>query len=158
MVRVLIAPPISPRTAEISGERRQIPCIGAFRRVNLVSGFLARCLHRRYGRSVSAPKNHFSWETETDLTRDWFESGHTAPRLTAVIRPSRLMGIGLLAGIREKSRGVFVAVLHQQSSADRHFSPQDAPRSSRWPQWQARRRASVRIARSGARLSYVRSA
>ena len=53
-------------------------------------------LYGRYGRSVSAPKNHFSWETETDLTRDWFESGHTAPRLTAVIRPSRLMGIGLL--------------------------------------------------------------
>ena len=44
MVRVLIAPPITHRTAEISGERRQTPCIGAFRRVNLVSGFLARCL------------------------------------------------------------------------------------------------------------------
>jgi hypothetical protein len=32
-------------------------------------------LYGRYGLSVSAPKNHFSWETETDLTRDWFESG-----------------------------------------------------------------------------------
>jgi hypothetical protein len=43
MVRVLIAPPITHRTAEIFGERRQTPGIGAFRRVNLVSGFLARC-------------------------------------------------------------------------------------------------------------------
>ena len=66
----------------IAGQARPIvvqggpkyPRIGAFRRVNLVSGFHARCLHRRYGRSVSAPKNHFSWETETDLTRDWFET------------------------------------------------------------------------------------
>jgi hypothetical protein len=93
MVRVLIAPPITHRTAEISGERRQTPCIGAFRRVNLVSGFLARCLHRRYGRSVSAPKNHFSWETETDLTRDWFESGHTAPRLGAVVHTNERFAI-----------------------------------------------------------------
>jgi hypothetical protein len=60
-------------------------------------------LYGRYGRSVSAPKNHFSWETETDLTRDWFESGHTAPRLTAVIRPSRLMGIGLQADLNYRS-------------------------------------------------------
>jgi hypothetical protein len=37
-------------------------------------------LYGRYGRSVSAPKNHFSWETETDLTRDWFESGRPALR------------------------------------------------------------------------------
>jgi hypothetical protein len=39
----------------------------------------------------------FRWGYDpTETTRDWFESGHTAPRLTAVIRPSRLMGIGLL--------------------------------------------------------------
>jgi hypothetical protein len=73
LVRVLIAPPITHRTAEISGERRQIPCIGAFRRVDLVSGFFALCLHGRYGPYVSAPQNHFSWGTESDLTRDWFE-------------------------------------------------------------------------------------
>jgi hypothetical protein len=55
MVRVLIAPPISRRTAEISGGGAKYPRIGAFHRVNLVSGFLAFCLHGRYGRSVSAP-------------------------------------------------------------------------------------------------------
>jgi MFS transporter, CP family, cyanate transporter len=65
--------------------RRQITRIGAFRRVDLVSGFLALGLHGRYGRSVSVPQNHFSWETETGLTRDWFESG----RLPGCARSSR---------------------------------------------------------------------
>jgi hypothetical protein len=63
-------------------------------------------LYGRYGRSVSAPKNHLSWETETDLTRDWFESGHPAPSLTAVIRPSRLMGSGLLGFPRSTFRQI----------------------------------------------------
>ena len=64
----------SPHCRDFLG-RRQITRIGAFRRVDLVSGFLALGLHGRYGRSVSVPQNHFSWETETGLTRDWFESG-----------------------------------------------------------------------------------
>jgi hypothetical protein len=74
-VRVLSAPPITHRTAEISWGGAKYPVSGAFRRVDLVSGFLALGLHGRYGRSVSVPQNHFSWETETGLTRDWFESG-----------------------------------------------------------------------------------
>jgi hypothetical protein len=86
MVRVLIAP-------EISGGRRQIPFVGAFRRVDLVSGFLALCLHRRYGCSVSATQNHFSWETETDLTREWFEDGHHSVRV-ADGPPQRIRGKG----------------------------------------------------------------
>jgi hypothetical protein len=68
LVRVLIAPPISRRTAEISRGGAKYPRIGAFHRVNLVSGFLALCFHGRCGRSVSAPRNHFSQETETNLT------------------------------------------------------------------------------------------
>jgi hypothetical protein len=105
MVRVLIAPPITHRTAEISGERRQIPCIGAFRRVNLVSGFLARCLHRRYGRSVSAPENHFSWETETDLTRDWFEDGRREQGPTILALPRGGVAVAAeVAGALERQR------------------------------------------------------
>jgi hypothetical protein len=78
----------SPHGGDFRG-RRQIPCIGAFRGVGLVSGFLALCLYGRHGRSVSAPKNHFSWETETDLTRDWFEGGHHSVRsgLPAIYAP-----------------------------------------------------------------------
>jgi hypothetical protein len=68
VVRVLIAPPISRRAAEISGGGAKYPGIGAFHRVNLVSGFLALCFYGRCGRSVSAPRNHFSQETETNLS------------------------------------------------------------------------------------------
>ena len=48
-------PPITHRTAEISGGGAKYPLFGAFRRIDLVSGFLGLCHHGRYGRSVSAP-------------------------------------------------------------------------------------------------------
>jgi hypothetical protein len=78
-VRVLSAPPITHRTAEISWGGAKYPVSGAFRRVDLVSGFLALGLHGRYGRSVSVPQNHFSWETETGLTRDYAGGDRSRP-------------------------------------------------------------------------------
>jgi hypothetical protein len=68
VVRVLVAPPISRRTAEISRGGPKYPRIGAFPPVRLGLWILAHRLDGRYGRSVSAPRNHFSQETETDLT------------------------------------------------------------------------------------------
>ena len=52
---VLIAPPISRRTAEISGGGAKHPRIGAFPPGRLGLWILALCLDGRYGRSVSAP-------------------------------------------------------------------------------------------------------
>ena len=55
MVRVLIAPPISRRTAEISRGGPKYPRIGAFPPGRLGLWILVLCLDGRYGRSVSAP-------------------------------------------------------------------------------------------------------
>ena len=55
MVRVLIAPPISRRTAEISRSGPKYPRIGAFPPGRLGLWILALCLDGRYGRCVSAP-------------------------------------------------------------------------------------------------------
>jgi hypothetical protein len=62
------------------GGGAKYPRIGAFPPGRPGLWILALCLHRRYCRSVSAPQNHFSRETETDLTRDRFEGGHHSVR------------------------------------------------------------------------------
>jgi len=55
LVRVLIAPPISRRTAEISRSGAKYPRIGAFPPGRVGLWIFALCLDGRYGRSVSAP-------------------------------------------------------------------------------------------------------